>query len=262
MIKNRFIKWLQLPEVEQMSGYNLSQFVLLREKIIESKEFLKKLYSDFYQDIKKRIPQKSGLFGRRIIIEIGSDGGFIEKVIPETITSDVIFLPEQDLVLSAMELPFKDDSVHAFVLINVLHHIPTPYKFLKEAERCLRRQGKIIMIEPSCSLWAKFVYKNFHYEPFYPNADWRNPNNPIGTNGAMPWIIFCRDKIAFEKEFPMLKIHNQKQHTPLRYILSGGVSMRQILPSFTYSYIKGLEILVSFISRYFSMFMTIEVEKI
>jgi hypothetical protein len=119
------------------------------------------------------------------------------------------------------------------------------------------------MIEPANTLWARFIYKNFHHELFDPQAEWGLEKiGPVSHgNGAIPWIIFSRDRGIFEKEFPQLRIVRLRNHTPLRYLLSGGLTLRQMVPSFTYPLIKGVEFLMSAINNQAGMFQTIELQK-
>ena len=96
------------------------------------------------------------------------------------------------------------------------------------------------MIEPASTLWSSFIYKNFHHEPFNPSGGWgfKKDGRFSSANGAIPWIVFCRGKQRFEKEFPSMEVLELKNHTPFRYLISVGVSMKQLLPSFTYDIIK------------------------
>ena len=140
----------------------------LHKKIIRDTKFLYSLYKDFYQELKRAtlpIP----------IVEIGSGAGFIKKVIPKTITSDVVKSDGIDIVASAEKLPFKKASVGSIVMLNVFHHIKNPVKALKEFDRCLKSKGKIVMIEPCNTLWSRFIYQTFHskHERFDPTTRWR-----------------------------------------------------------------------------------------
>src|SRR5437588_13069218 len=86
----------------------------------------------------------------------------------------------------------------------------------------------LLMIEPWVTLWSRFVYTHLHSEPFDPTAaEWGFPiSGPLsGANGALPWIIFARDRTAFETFFPQLVIREVTLMMPLRYLASGGVSM-------------------------------------
>ena len=75
----------------------------------------------------------------------------------------------------------------------------------------------------------KWVYLHLHHEQFEPNAeDWIIESfGPLsGANGALPWIIFNRDRKIFTNKYPKLKILNIKPIMPISYLLSGGISMR------------------------------------
>jgi SAM-dependent methyltransferase len=253
------IEWLKLPETRCIKDLDDPATTLLHAEIVQKKKFLKKLYIDFYKEFVKAIPEPE----KKMLVELGSGGGFIKEVIGNVITSDILELPNVDKVFSALDMPFEDRSVDAFFMFDVLHHIAEPGGFFREAIRCLKPAGKIVMIEPANTLWARFIYKNFHHELFDPEAQWGlEESGPVSHgNGAMPWIIFTRDRGIFEKEFPQLRIVRMRNHTPLRYLLSGGLTLRQMVPSFTYPLIKGVEFLMSAINNLAGMFQTIELEK-
>ncbi|MDH4241037.1 MAG: class I SAM-dependent methyltransferase [Phycisphaerae bacterium] len=253
------IEWLKLPETRCIKDLDDPATTLLHAEIVQKKKFLRKLYIDFYKEFVKVMTEPE----KKMLVELGSGGGFIKEVIGNVMTSDILDLPNVDKVFSALDMPFEDQSVDAFFMFDVLHHIAEPRGFFKEAIRCLKPAGKIVMIEPANTLWARFIYKNFHHELFDPEAQWGlQETGPVSHgNGAMPWIIFSRDRGIFEKEFPQLRIVRMRNHTPLRYLLSGGLTLRQMVPSFTYPLIKGVEFLMSAINNLTGMFQTIELEK-
>lgn len=235
-----------------------SEQALLKDRqIIRTKFILKQLYLDFYNQIKKT----TIVDGK--IVEIGSGAGFIKEVIPGIITSDVIKGPDIDKVFFAEKMPFKNSSIAAFLMIDVLHHIKNPIKAFKEMQRCLKNGGKIIMIEPYNSPVAGLMYKYVHYEHFDPKAGWevRGEGRMSDSNTAMPWIIFVRDRVKFEKKFPKLKIIKVYPHTPFRYLFSGGLSKWQLLPNFLYPTLKLTEKLLTPLNPLLGMFVTIELEK-
>ena len=254
------LRFLQLPYMSRMKDLDDPQITILRRGIIQENVFLKNLYTDFYSTFKrslKHIPK------RRKLVELGGGGGFIKKIIPDVITSDVIKLPDVDLHFSATDMPFKNESIDRFFMLNVIHHIHDTRLFFKEIDRCLKRGGMLIAIEPANTLWSRFIYQNFHYEEFNPQGDWtlKSQKALSDANGALPWIIFVRDRKKFQKLFPRLTIRNIIPHTPIQYLVSGGVSYRQLLPSWTYPFVKGIEDLATPLSRYIGMFYTIEIEK-
>ena len=234
---------------------------VIRIKIIKEKVYLRNLYTSFYKKFKNSL---SNLTRDRKLVELGSGAGFIKDVIPDVVTSDVFKIPNIDLVFSASRMPFKNNSVDRFFILNVIHHIQNPESFFNELNRCLKRGGKLIAIEPANTSWGRFIYKNFHKdERFDTRGGWNlRSNKPLSdANGAMPWIIFVRDRRKFEKLFPHLKILRIQTHTPFKYIISGGVSFREFLPGWTYPLIDLIEKLVSPLNNYLGMFYTIEIEK-
>jgi SAM-dependent methyltransferase len=231
---------------------------LFHREILLKKKFMRELYREWYDYFKDSF---IGL-PKGKIIEIGSGGGFLKEIIPEVITSDIIPLPNNDMTLSALDMPFAEGELSAIVMIDTFHHLPDCAQFLREAERVLLTGGKIVMVEPANSWWGRFIYTNFHHEPFNPKGDWTFPSTgPLSdANGALPWIVFKRDRERFINEFPGLKITEIKNHTPVRYLLSGGFTMKQLMPDFMYGPVKLAEKLISPIKG-FSMFTTIVIEK-
>ena len=140
---------------------------------------------------------------------------------------------------------------------------PDAQLFLSEANRVLHEDGKLIMIEPAKSLWGSFIYSAFHHESFNPKGTWQNPDSgPLsGANGYLPWIVFIRDKDIFIKTFPKLVIEEITFHTPLRYLLSGGLSYKQFVPDFSYKFFKAMDSFLASVSWQLSMFMTIKIRK-
>jgi SAM-dependent methyltransferase len=211
----------------------------LRKQIISSKPFLKAIYDEWYAMLAEKLPEGEGP-----VLELGSGAGYCERFIPGLITSEIFFCRDIRLVADAQRMPFPDGSLRAIVFTDVLHHMPDVRRFFAESSRCLRPGGKILMIEPWVSAWSQFVYTRFHHEPFRPGAqDWSFPSTgPLsGANGALPWIIFARDRKKFEVEFPALSIQEIQPFLPFRYLLSGGVGMRSLTPGFTHPIWKGIE---------------------
>jgi len=230
-----------------------------RRGIIQRNRFLWKVYDEWYGLISSSIP--SGTGG---VLELGSGAGFLSGYIPGLITSEVFLCPHIQLVLDGRQLPFSAESLKAIVMVDVLHHIPDGQAFLAEAERCVRPGGRIVMIEPWVSTWSRPIYTRLHHEPFQPDAkDWNFPDTgPLsGANGALPWIIFSRDRREFESGFPELSIRTVRPFMPFRYLVSGGVSMRQLMPSAAFGLWRRIESWLGLWPHHWSMFAYIELER-
>jgi SAM-dependent methyltransferase len=253
------LDWLKLPEIRNIKDLDDPATTLLHGRILRGKPFLRNLYVDFYEQFTKAVQPPEN----KVLVELGSGGGFVKKVIPNIITSDILNGVDVDKVFSATDMPFEDAGVDAFFMFDVLHHINEPRKFFAEAERCLRPGGRIVMIEPANTPWARFVYTNFHHEGFDPKGGWElSKAGPLSqANGAIPWIIFVRDRTTFEREFPRLKVVSLRNHTPMRYLISGGLTLRQLLPGFAYPVVMALEWLLRPANNLLGMFMTVIIEK-
>lgn len=223
------LRYFQLPYMRNVKNLDDPKITILRSKIIQENVYLRNLYIDFYTIFKNSL---KGLSRRRKLVELGSGGGFLKNTIPDVMTSDVIKLPNVDLQFSATRMPFKNESVDRFFMLNVIHHIHDPRMFFKEVDRCLNENGKLIAIEPANTLWGRFIYTHFHYEGFDPKGGWtlKSQKALSEANGALPWILLVRDRKKFEELFPQFKIKKIIPHTPIRYLVSGGMSYKQFLP--------------------------------
>lgn len=250
--------FLRLKGIDEY-GLDDPRRTLHHKQIIHSKPFLKRLYIEWYLHLKswtEDLPEGK-------LIELGSGGGFMKEVIPQVLTSDIMEFDSNDLTFNALDMPFDDNSIAAFLMVDVFHHVPDSQVFLSEMMRCLKPGGLIIMSEPCTTWWSKFIFKNFHHEPFNEKGGWNIPGSgPMSdANGALPWIVFERDQNKLFKRFPKLKIVQLKKHTALRYLLSGGVSMKQLVPNWSFTTLRTFEKVVKAIVPGFAMFQYIVIEK-
>ena len=120
------------------------------------------------------------------------------------------------------------------------------------------------MVEPWVSPWSSWVYKTFHHEPFDPKTKkWTfTLKGPLsGANGALPWIVFQRDREKFIGKFKQLSLLNVLPIMPLLYLFSGGVSMRPLIPDFLFNLMKSIDVFFKRIFRSSAMFALIVVQK-
>ena len=211
----------------------------VRRTIIKTNRFLSKIYQSWYDLLISQIPESAGR-----ILELGSGGGYLAEIHPEILSSEIFYCAHVHVILNGEELPFPTGKLTGIVMTNVMHHIPNIRKFFIEVERCLQTGGILAMIEPWNTAWSTFVYRHLHTEPFDPQTPaWEFPTSgPLSSaNGALPWLVFKRDKATFESEFPELKIQTIQPIMPFQYLVSGGVSMRQLMPDWSYQVWDGIE---------------------
>ena len=168
--------------------------------IILKKPFLKKVYLDFYGRIIKGLPAN---VEQGKIVELGSGAGFLKEVLPHVTTSDVVAAQGIDQVFQAEHMPFADQSIDAFVMLNCFHHFQDAEQSLLEINRCLKTGGKVVMVEPANTWLRRMIDHMFHREPFDTKAGWtlHIQGRLSGANGALPWIVFIRDRTKFEEKF-------------------------------------------------------------
>ena len=232
------------------------------KNIIRNNTLLYKFYLDCYKIFKKNISIENNLNIK--ILEIGSGPGFIKKVIPNTITSEIISMEDIDIQSDATNLNFLNNSLDAILLLNVFHHISDPEKFLLECKRVLKKNGKILMIEPANTWFSRIIYKNFHHEEFDELSNWylKKGGRLSSSNQALPSIIFERDFEIFKKKFPDLLISRKFKFKPIHYLFSGGFSYKPIFNGFfLYLLIKLVEIILFPFNRFLGLFMFIEIIK-
>lgn len=231
----------------------------LRRRIIKGKSFLRQIYQEWYEIIGAALPEQEGP-----VLELGSGAGFMSEYIPGLITTEVFYCPNITVVLDGQRLPFVDGSLRGIVMTDVLHHLPGARLFFAEATRCIQPGGVVAMIEPWVTRWSRLCYKYLHHESFLPDvAEWEfSSSKPISdSNSALPWIIFARDRRQFEREFPMWQIQTIRLFMPFRYLVSGGVSLRSLMPGWSFGFWRKMERLFAQYMEHLAMFAQIVLQR-
>jgi len=250
------IKSLLAHPLTQGLNIDSPEMTIRRSRIIQQKAFLKCFYQKCYLLIAKSLPPSIN----GPVIEIGSGAGFLKEYIPGLLTSEILHIPGVDIIIDGQKLPFKSASLSGIVMLDVFHHIPSVKSFFTTAAHCVKPGGAIVMIEPWNTRWSQFVYKYLHHEPFDQNvSQWNLPfYGPLSqANSALPWIVLERDREVFEQEFPNWQLENISLHSPLSYLLSGGISFRASLPAFLFKTCNKFENLFKPWMGYWAMFATI-----
>ena len=232
-------------------------------KIYQNKDLIKIIYNNYYKNIKKNIY----LSDKKKILELGSGGGNIKKVIKECITSDQFKNKNIDRIENIYKINFKKNSISNIILIDVFHHLQFPSLALKEIHKVLIKNGRIIMVEPAMGYIPRIVYKIFHYEPngFNLKIKWNNIPKKIPSSNqyfsaqSMPWRAFFLKELNLKSKY---KIKSIRPFSDFAFLLSGGYSYKALYPKFLYSFIKLIDKMLTCISiKIFSARMLIVLEK-
>ena len=230
-------------------------------KLIEGKPFLRRVYAEWGEWLSASIPEGPGA-----VIELGAGaGGLLEDRTRGCFSSDLVYSDSLDLVLDGQRMAFADAALRGVAMTNVFHHLPEPRRFLAEAARCVRPRGAVVMIEPWCTPWSRFLYGGFHHEEIDVHArEWEAPGTgPMtGANSALPWIVFARDRALFESGFPEWRIDRVEPYMPFRYLLSGGLSLRPLMPGWSFGFWRGVERGLSFAAGATAMFVRIRLVRV
>jgi SAM-dependent methyltransferase len=220
------------------------EFFTRQKELIRERPLLKRCYDDWYARLLadlRSVPEKG------LLLELGSGGSCLKDLEPAFITSDVI-PGVADQVIDACELPFPDSSIQAIALTHVLHHVPDVERFFREAARTLVPGGVITMIEVAHTPFARFFFRNFHPEPYDDTRrEWSfgQQDSMMDSNQAMSWMVFVRDRGRFESLFPELEIESLSYTPWFTYLISGGVTKKDIIPRCLVPLLSGIEWLLT-----------------
>jgi SAM-dependent methyltransferase len=196
----------------------------------DRRPLVRELYRGWYREV---VAELSGIAGPTI--ELGCGIGTFKESHPETVATDVMPTPWTDEVVDAQQLPYEDASVANIVMTDVLHHLSDPMAFLAEAERVLKPEGRVVMVEPFCSPLSTPMWRLFHWEtvdvsvdPFTGGA--HSGEDPFDANTALPTLIFWRGLETYRRLRPGLPVVQRSRIAWLLYPLSGGLTGRRLLP--------------------------------
>jgi SAM-dependent methyltransferase len=205
----------------------------LHEKVLARKRMLKEVFVEFHHSFHRLAQRYFKVEG--LEVELGAGIAPMRNSYPEVLATDIVLADQLDMALNAEAMSLKDRSVKAFYGQNCFHHFPHPDLFFKELERTLVPGGGAILIEPFHGPFAAFLYKRlFKTEGFDMHFEsWETPaTGPMnGANQALSYIVFVRDRKEFERKHPQLEIvHQEICGNYPRYLISGGLNFRQLLP--------------------------------
>ena len=244
-ILKRIIKLLADPRLDGVD-VDSDELVKVHRKIMLEKPLMNKVFREFYDQCINLDKEYFKGVGDRI--ELGAGVSFFKEVYPEIISTDIKKAENLDRVLDALDMDLEGDSVRAFYGLNCFHHFPEPRKFFKELDRTLVEGGGCVLIEPYYGPIASKMYKDLFDTEIFDKGqkEWEsNSGFMLGANQALSYMVFTRDKKQFEKEFPNLEIVETKiMNNYLKYLISGGLNFRVLLPNFMNPVISLFEFLL------------------
>src|ERR1035437_5744153 len=149
-----------------------------------------------------------------------------------------------------MSLDLDDQSVRVIYGINCFHHFPDPARFFAEVTRVVRPGGGVILIDPYFGPLSRLLYAHLFGEETFDRTGpgWRadEQHDTNRTNQALSYIVFFRDRARFVAENPQLQIvQSEVILNYVRYVLSGGLNFRQLMPTQTIGGLRVVERLLS-----------------
>ena len=219
---------------------------------------------------------KKYIKGKKIIVELGSGNGCIEKIIQnkKIILTDIIKYPWIHRKVDMLKINLGKKylkKVDIFIINHSLHHCANPALTLKKISFYLKKNGYVLINEPETSFFLKFI------QIFLDDENWSlkanvfsqknifNPKSPWISNTAIAQLLFKNDK-RFQKYFPQYKIIENKLSEFFIFLNSGGVNSNFFHIKLNYFFLKILnivdDILIFFLPGIFALNRTIVLKKI
>ena len=233
-------------------------------QVLARKPILRAVFAEFHHLFRALDERYLTGLGKRI--ELGAGIAPMRDSYPDVLATDVVADPHLDMILDAQQINLPDESVRVFYAQNCFHHLGQPSQFFRELERTLVPGGGAILLEPYYGPVAGFLFRRlFRTEGFdkaYPS--WQTPvEGPMnGANQALSYIVFIRDRASFERDFPDLEIvHHRLCNNYLRYLASGGLNFRQLVPNWSNRPLQGVEFVLSPLNRLLSIHHVVVLRK-
>lgn len=207
------------------------------------------------------------------VLEVGCGIGVTKLFVKKgfIILSDVVDNYWVDQKEDALNLSYENESLNAIIINNTLHHLAYPMKFFEEANRVLKKQGKILIQDVNCGFFMQRLLRlmniedfNFKVDVFDQNAICTYPENPWDGNNAIPNLLFGNIQ-NFENNIPYFKVIERKYSEFFIYMVSGGISGKTFTVQLPYSILKKLDsvdkILATQMPKIFALQMRVVLQK-
>jgi SAM-dependent methyltransferase len=180
-----------------------------------------------------------------VIIEVGAGAGFSPLYLDEKpILTDAAHNPWIEKYIDATNMDLEDDSVDVIIASHNIHHFFSPFKFFKECERVLKKDGLILIQEINTSLMMRILLRMMRHEGWSYNVDVFNPDEIVNdendlwsANCAVPEMLFS-DQNRFEEVFSSFKVTKNEPCECFIFPLSGGVISKTKIPRLPVNFLK------------------------
>lgn len=224
------------------------------------------IHKNTLMEIEKRCIRLNGL----PIIEIGAGVIPLSELSNSVFSTDIELSSGLDCIASATSLPIASGRVRAIVGQNVFHHIPDADGLITEAGRVLAPGGILILVEPYYGTFATLIFPAlFSSEGFDKkkgvNEPIKNVSGDVLPNQAVSYSYFsdnCTNPKLSESQ--MQVVYTAPLRSGLRYLLSGALNFRKLLPDWILAIVRQLEEkpLIGKVFDFFAIHWIIVVQKI
>jgi SAM-dependent methyltransferase len=168
-------------------------------------------------------------------VDLGCGAGLSAQFIRagRLLLTDYAFQPFLDVAgVDALHLPFADQVFDFVVASNVIHHVPSPGRFLREVRRVIRPGGHLLMHEPHASILFRLVLRAMRHEGYRFDVDvfderavCTDADDLWAGNNAISRLLFD-DHDRFHEEHPTWRIVRDEPCECLMFLNSGGVTAK------------------------------------
>ena len=173
------------------------------------------------------------------VVEVGAGPGtlraFAGHARPDLrwLATDLEHVPWNDVVADAGRLPLASGCAGAVLGLDVLHHLPDPAAFFREAARILAPRGRLALVEPWISPLSWPIYRFLHEEDCRLGVDPWHPFPPgkqgFDGDAAVPWRL-VRDTREAEWQRLGFGAPRVVRLNAFAYLMSLGFAPRSLLP--------------------------------
>jgi SAM-dependent methyltransferase len=171
------------------------------------------------------------------VIEIGCGAGLSPLYISEKVLlTDAADHAWVERFIDATDMALESESVDVLIASHTIHHFYSPARFLDEAARVLRDDGRLLVHEINTSFFMRLLLRIMRHEGwsydvnvFDRNAVVNDHRDLWSANCATPEMLFA-DPARFERAFPLLQIELNKPCEFLLFPASGGVIAKAPVP--------------------------------